>query len=209
MLTWGFDEGPIYVVTGTTFKKFPHKRFAVYSDGHLDPNEIYERSAKMQSVVERHRSNFDNNSKGQILRPDREGSPDRVKSKVQDMRMPTGYFKVIYRPAMGGEPAHAIGFLLPHTFENLNMVADFYDDLSTVKAFWAFSSQIGLIEETSGMRFPGIPENLKSVWRDEWFADRAASRNIRSSDCGRGTPKGVVEGSTLDERLKACTDALN
>ena len=123
--------------------------------------------------------------------------------------MPTGYFKVIYRPAAGGEPAHAIGFLLPHTFENLNMVADFFSNVTTVRAFWVFVARIDLIEETSGITFPGIPTAMKSIWGDDWFSARNVSRNIRSSTCGRGAPQGVVENSTEAERLAACTDLLN
>ena len=209
VLTWAVDEGPIYVVTGTTFRTFPHQRFDVFSGATLDPNQIYARNATMLPTVQQHQANFTSSASGDILRPKRTADPTRVKDKVKDMRMPTGYFKVIYRPAVGSEPAHAIGFLLPHTFENLNKVADFFPNVTTARAFWVFVSRIDLIEETSGITFPGIPTAMKSIWGDDWFSARNISRNIRSSTCGRGTPQGVVVNSTKAARFTACTDLLN
>ena len=209
ILTWGVDEGPIYVMTGTTFRRFPDHQFEVYTDEILDPAAIYGYGDTMQIVVEQHHTNFVSTSSNEILHPDRDAKPDQVKTKVKDMRMPTGYFKIIYRPAVGSEPEHAIGFLLPHTFENLNQVADSYSNLSTKESFWVFVSRNDLIEETSGVRFPGIPDSLKSVWGDNWFFSHDTSRNVRGSSCGRGNPQGVLTNSTKDERLAECTDLLN
>ena len=188
VLTWAVDEGPIYVVTGTAFRRFPHERFDVFSGSRLNPNQIYSTSATMLPTVQQHRTNHSSTASGDILRPKRTANPDSVRDRVKDMRMPTGYFKVIYRPAVGSEPAHAIGFLLPHTFENLNKVADFFPNVTTARAFWVFVSRIDLIEETSGITFPGIPAAMKPIWGDDWFSARNVSRNIRSSTCGRGTP---------------------
>jgi len=209
VLTWGVDEGPIYVVTGTTFRTFPHQRFKVYTDNVLDPAAIYENPITMQAVVEQHHTNFSSTTETDILHPDRDAKPDKVKNKVKDMRMPTGYFKVVYRPAINGEPAHSIGFMLPHTFENLNMLADSYNNMATKRAFWAFVSRIDLIEETSGISFPGIPQELKSIWGDDWFFSHNESRDVRSNSCGRGNPQGILANSTKTERLEACIDKLN
>lgn len=210
ILTWGIDEGPIYVVSGTTFRAFPHHNFEVYTDNTLDPAEIYKNPIKMQNAVEKHHSYFETKTKTDILRPKRNAKPDKIKNKVKDMRMPTGYFKVIYRPPANGEPAHAIGFLLPHTFENLNMLADNYNNMKKERAFWAFVSRIDLIEKTGGIRFPGIPQELKSVWGDDWFLSRDQSRNkFRADSCNRGNPQGVLANSTKAERIEACIDKLN
>lgn len=209
VLTWAFDEGPLYVVTGATIRTFPHARFQVYEpDDVLDPEQIYTTSSRMREVVEQHHENFESTAADDILRPGRDADPDRVDAKVRNMRMPTGYFKVIYRPAMDGEPEHAIGFLLPHSFENLNMLADSYEDLDTDEAYWAFVARIDLIEETSGMTFPGIPDDIKDDWGDDWFFEHAGGQDIRPSGCGRGAPQGVIENSTDDERLAACIDHL-
>jgi len=210
VLTWGIDEGPVYVISGTTFQKFPHQRFQVYQEAVLNPSQIYSRNTNMQTAVTHHQANFNATSKGDLLRPKRNAKSDRVKNKVKDMRIPTGYFKVIYRPAKDGEPAHAIGFLLPHSFENLNLAADQYSNLTKEEAFWLFVSRIDLIEETSGVRFSGIPQAMKSQWGDNWFFANDTSRsNLRSSTCGRGTPQGVVENSTKAQRIAACTDQLH
>jgi hypothetical protein len=207
VLTWAFDDGPLYVVTGAMYRSFPYQRFKVYRDGVLDPAQIYRPGGTMQEAVERHHENFGATNTGDILHPKRDAKPDRVRDQVRDMKMPTGYFKVIYRPAMDGEPAHAIGFLLPHSFENLNMLTGSYPRMPTAKAFWAFAARIDLVEQASGITFPGIPADLKHGWGDGWFFDRMESRNI-SEGCADGMPQGVIENSTRAERLAACISAL-
>lgn len=164
VLTWAFDEGPLYVVTGTTFRTFPHGSFAVYAqDNVLDPGQIYRAGSRMLATVEQHHENFVAAQPDGLLRPMRNADPDRIHPRVQDLRMPTGYFKVIYRPTMDAEPARAAGFLLPHSFENLNLLTEHYESFDRSETFWAFSSRIDLIEEASGMKFPGIPAGLKDV----------------------------------------------
>jgi hypothetical protein len=205
VLTWAVDEGPIHVVTGTTFGSFPHQRFEVYTSGIFDSSRIYRRDSTMLEVVEQHSFNHATHPDGHILKPKRNADPTRVKDKVKELLMPTGYYKVIYRPANGSEPAHAIGFLLPHTFENLNNI----HNVEPVEAFWAFVARIDLIEEASGTQFPGIQESMKQEWGDSFFLARRAGRDIRSQACGTGTPAGVAENTTKDQRIALCTDQLH
>jgi DNA/RNA endonuclease G (NUC1) len=211
VLTWGIDDGPVYVVSGPIFRAFPHSDFRVYDPDHsLDPAQIYQVNFTMKEAVEQHAANHAATSSGDMLRPKRNAKPSRIESKVEDLRMPTGYFKVIYRPAVGTEPAHAIGFLIPHTFENLNLVFNRYTDVKRENVFWMFVSTIDLIEAVSEITFPGIPDSMKQIWGDDFFFARDESRtDLRGSDCGRGTPQGVLENSTKAERLAACTDLLN
>ena len=210
VLTWGVDEGPIFVTTGTIFTDFPHQRFEVYSLGDLDAEQVYKNQATMAETVAQHTANFEATSTDEMLRPMRKGNLANVKTEARNLRMPTGYFKVIFRPAVDTEPAHAIAFMIPHTFENLNLVANNFSNLTTAEAFWVFVSRIDLIEETSGISFPGIPKNMKSTWGDDFFFAHDTSRNIRDNSCGDGgTPQGVLENSTADERIAACIDHLN
>lgn len=209
VLTWGFDEGPIYVTTGTIFGNFPHQRFEVYTEGDLDPAQIYPNHTTMADVVEQNKKNFDATASGDLLRPLRTSNPAKLKTEARNLRMANGYFKVVFRPATGTEPAHAIAFMIPHTFENLNLVADNFSNLTRAQAFWVFVSRIDLIEQTSGISFPGIPNSMKSVWGDDFFFARDTSRNIRDDSCGTGTPQGILDNSTAAERLDACTDLLN
>jgi hypothetical protein len=124
--------------------------------------------------------------------------------------MPAGYFKVIYRPAVGEKPAHAIGFLLPHTFENLNLVFSQYENVKKKDVFWMFVSTIDLIEKTSDVTFPGIPADMKDLWGDDFFFARDQSRDdLRGANCGKGSPVGVLPDSTKAQRLAACKDHLN
>ena len=208
VLTWAIDEGPVYVISGTTFSDFPYNRFQVYNDGTLKADQIYDNPTTMLEAVTQNNTNFISTNDEYILRPMREAKPDKVQNKVADMRMPTGYFKVIYRPAVGTEAEHVIGFLLPHSYENLNKLSDQYTNLSTQEAFWAFTSRIDVIEEASGVQFSGIPQSIKSTWGDNWFSDHDESRNLRPSSCGTGSPQGILAGSTIQERKNACTDQL-
>ena len=219
VLTWAFDEGPIFVTTGTIFNDFPSNRFEIYDDDEfeaLDPDQIYESGTTLLEAVKQTLKNAEAIPKKDILQPDRptQIKPDKVKEKVRDMQMPTGYFKVIFRPATDSEDAQAIAFMLPHTFENLNMLVNFFDDLDVKRAFWSFVSRIDLIEETSGITFPGIPEDMKSKGGSKFFIDRDEIKDVRDdAACGVGTPQGMLKNSTLenstkDDRRKACTDLL-
>jgi len=205
VLTWGFDEGPIYVVTGSIFRTFPHASFQVYQNGTFDSAKIYRAGLTFKEAVAQHSIFHAEHPKGHILKPKRSAKPDKIKSQVKDVRMPTGYFKVVYRPAIDGEPAHAIGFLLPHTFENLNIIPN----MKSQEAFWSFVSRIDLIESASGIRFPGIPVEMKRRWGDSFFLSKHTGRNIRANTCGRGTPAGVAPNTSREQRLAMCIDRLN
>jgi len=215
VLTWAVDEGPIYVVTGVTFGPFPYTRFQVFADGKLDPNYLYHEGQTLQETMTRHHTLHDEYpNSSELLHPLRDAKPAKVAKEVQDMRVPTGYFKVIYRPARDGEEAKAIGFLIPHTYQNLNELTKAYGmnrgrgkNSQKDQDFWFFRSRIDLIEEASGVSFPGIPETLKASYpSNDWWNQRRTARNIRSDDCGRGTPQGVLPDSTQEERIAACTD---
>ena len=100
--------------------------------------------------------------------------------------------------------------MLPHTFENLNRAADSFSNLTKAQAFWLFVARLDLIEETSGVRFPAIPDNMKHNWEDDCFFSHDVSRsNLRSQSCGEGSPQGVLPNSTKAERIAACIDHLN
>jgi hypothetical protein len=205
VLTWAVDEGPIYVITGSTFRSFPHQKFQAYTTGIFDSSKIYPSKSTLKQAVQQHQLNHTSHPTGHILKPKRDANPANIKNKVKSLRMPTGYYKVIFRPPVGSEPAHAIGFLLPHTFENLNQLPNAVPD----QVFWAFVARIDLIEETSGTRFGGIPASMKQVWGDTFFTSRRTGRNIRSPSCGIGTPSGVAPNTTKAQRIAMCTDKLN
>lgn len=204
VLTWAVDEGPLHVVSGVIYDRFPHERFRVYQDGVFDPARVYKPNQSFRSVVEQHAANWNRYSSGDRLRPKRRANPDGMRERARTLPVPTGYYKVVYRPARDGRPARAIGFLIPHTFENVDDVPGLPDG----SGFWAFVSRIDLIEEVAGFRFRGIAEATKARWGDRFFLSRAGSRNIREARCGAGTPRGVAEGTTRDERLRMCTDKL-
>ncbi|MDZ7790309.1 MAG: DNA/RNA non-specific endonuclease [Xanthomonadales bacterium] len=204
VLTWAIDHGPLHVVSGTTYRFFPHWRFSVYRDGALDPDQIYPPGSTLEDVAEQMSANAEAFPGDHILNPLRTPNPDRLDAERRSLPVPTGYFKVIYRPATGETPAQAIGFLLPHSYERLDRLADHYDGLDRDEAYWGFVSRIEVIEAFSGIRFPGISHELKSEWRSPWFFERRGVRTIRSEDCGDGTPAGVLVGAPRDERRAAC-----
>lgn len=206
ILTWAVDSGPVYVITGSLFTAFPSEQFEVYREEVLKADEIYPPDNTLIQITERHRQNYMSSSSGDILRPLRNADPDRINDRVKEMRVPTGYFKVLYIPESDQQPVRAIGFMIPHSFEHLNMLAGSYGGLARNKAFYAFVSRIDLIEETSGLKFSGIPQNMKNRWGHEWFFSNKTARNIRSRQCGEGSPQGVIENSMLSERIEACTE---
>lgn len=204
VLTWAADHGPLHVVSGTIFRFFPHWRFSVFRDGALDPDEIYSPGSTLEQVTVRMRANAEQFPDGHILNPRRAPNPDRLNEAGRNLPVPTGYFKVIYRPAMEDEPAEAIGFLLPHSYERLRMLTDHYDGFERDAAYWAFVSRIDLIEEIGGIHFPGISDEMKRQWRSPWFFERKGGRLIRDPDCGVGSPAGVLAGASRAERQAAC-----
>lgn len=208
VLTWAVDEGPLYVMTGTLFSDFPYDKFQVYRDSVLHSEQIYPRVNTFEQIVRRADANYETTMSGDILRPSRNPNPEQMKDQVRNTRIPTGYYTVIYIPATEHEGPRTIGFLIPHSFESLNMLADHYEGLSRSKAFWAFAARIDLIEEAGGVQFPGIPDELKQ-WGSDWFFSHQTSRQIRSNTCGMGTPQGIVENSTQEERFEACKLLMN
>lgn len=204
VLTWALDHGPLHVVSGTIFRFFPHWRFSVYREGALDSDQIYAPGSTLEEIALRMNANAEQFPSGHILQPLRVPDPDRLDPERRTLPVPTGYFKVIYRPAVAEESAKAIGFLLPHSFERVAMLADHYDGLDREEAYWGFVSRIDLIEELSGVRFPGISQGLKRQWRSPWFFARRGVRAIRDRDCGVGTPAGVIRSASRAERRAAC-----
>src|SRR5690606_17410100 len=110
---------PLYVVSGTTYRPFPRQAFGVYNDGALSSDEIYPANLTLKEAAIRIRANHTSHPPGHPLRPLRTANPERMQDSVSDIVVPTGYFKVIIRPATDDQPMRAIGFLLPHSFENL------------------------------------------------------------------------------------------
>ena len=88
VLFWAVKEGPVYVVTGSTFTTFPAEKFHVISNGTVKKSKIVKPNAK--------------------LKPGESGVAGKVIK-------PTGFYKVILRPGRDGDPDRAVGFLVPHT----------------------------------------------------------------------------------------------
>ena len=205
VLKLGLNEGPLYVVSGTVFDSFPHSNFEIYKDGLLDASKIYSKENNIINVATQNRINFVSKPRGHILKPLREPNLKKIKEKrTQNLRLPTGYYKVIYRPAKDEKLEYAIGFLIPHTFENLNFISS---DKSP--AFWSFASSIDIIESVSGTKFSGIPAALKKTPTIALIARLKAVNYSGLKDCdGDFEPKGVAQNTTKSQRLEYCTDKL-
>lgn len=205
VLTWAVDVGPLYVVSGPVYARFPERAFEVYRvDRLLDADQIYPRGTALGDLARTHQANFNAYEEGHVLRPRRVADPDKIPDEAAGMPVPTGFFKVIYRPATDDEPAHAIAFLLPHSFEDIDQVTRHYAHLEERQAFWLFVARISLIEELTRLRFPGIDAPLKASWNDRFFLARRGARNTRAARCGDGTPQGILEGADLKTRIAAC-----
>lgn len=169
VLYWGAETGPVYVVTGPIFNKFPSSKFNIFKNDIMDKEAIYSKNTPL--------IDFNTNDN----------------PKNPDIHVPTGYYKVIFRPEIGSEPAHAIGFLLPHTNEK-------------IENFWDFTSRIDVIEKASGVRFTGIPENMKKIWSSGFFYNNKVGGWKLRVNCNQNyTAGGLVDDSTHDQRLDKCS----
>jgi DNA/RNA endonuclease G (NUC1) len=171
VLFWGVKEGPIHVVTGPIWTKFPVEEFAATRDGVVDTSSIPEPGDLLAKT------------NGQEL-------------PVHILR-PTGFYKVVFRPARGNEPARAIAFLVPHTKQ-------------TAFSFWLFATSVRTVEGSSGLRF-GIDQSLKGP-PDEtfWMANRrkAPSGWDVRGECDQKLPvAGWMGDRTRKERVAACDSA--
>jgi DNA/RNA endonuclease G (NUC1) len=91
ILFWGVTDGPVHVVTGPIWNRFPAARFEAIKQGLADVSTIP--------------------APGELLaRLDDTALPVAIPR-------PTGFYKVVYRPGDGAEPDRAIAFLVPHTKE--------------------------------------------------------------------------------------------
>ena len=88
VLFWAVKEGPVYVVTGSTFTTFPAAKFQAITNGTVKKATIVKPNAKLKPSAA--------GVAGQVIKP-------------------TGFYKVIFRPGRDGEPDRAVGFLVPHT----------------------------------------------------------------------------------------------
>lgn len=104
VLFWAVKDGPLYVVTGPIWTKFPADRFKAVADGEVN----------MSTVP----------TPGTLLK-----RADNTKLSL-DIPRPTGFYKVVFRPGRGGEPDRAIAFLVPHTKQK---DLSFWEFLATVE----------------------------------------------------------------------------
>jgi DNA/RNA endonuclease G (NUC1) len=167
-LFWGVTAGPVVVITGPIFARFPANAFKVFTSGQMDQSQV--------------------DTPGTVL-PKHDPADPEVPS-------PTGFFKVIFKPAAGSQPARAIGFLLPHTTES-----DF--------GFWEFMVRIDLIERVAGLKF-AIPEQTKDGMNTAFWTGRKVPGDwsVRAEDCRTFTPQGfdkTIRGA--EARANACIAA--
>jgi len=173
----------------------------VFRDGTLDVDQIYPAGATQKDVAIQMRANDDDFPSVHILNPQRSPSPDRLNEAGRSVPVPPGYFKVLYRPEAGDEPARAIGFLLPHSYERLGFLADHYDGLDRGEAFWAFVSRIDLILKSSvAFVFPGYRMSSRRPGEVVGFSITEAGAIFGTGDCGVGTPA----GGSATKAVKKC-----
>lgn len=174
VLFWGVKDGPIHVVTGPIWSKFPSNKFKAIQNGQAKTATF----AKVNEILKK--------TTGAKL--------------PHDIVRPTGFFKVVFRPAQNGQPARAIAFLVPHTKQK---------GLS----HWLFVTSVATVEEASGLRF-GFATEFKgapdlSIWRAE---SRLVPNNwTPRSNCAQKLPvAGFMAQRPVKERIALCTssDAL-
>lgn len=89
VLFWGVKDGPVFVVTGPIWRKFPSNKFKAIQDGDVKTTTF--------------------------AKPDELLKKTNGKKLALDIVRPTGFYKIVFRPARDGQPGRAIAFLVPHT----------------------------------------------------------------------------------------------
>lgn len=169
VLFWAVTEGPLYVVSGTMFKTFPAAKFKIIKSGGVDKQTIVKPNQK--------------------LKPSAAGLPGQVVK-------PTGFYKVILRPARDGEPARAVGFLVPHTRTPMN--ANYRN----------FIARVDVVEAASGFAF-SVPAALKGAGGQEWWLERLVPKSwvLRAKTCPADGPReGWEPDLSREDRLSACAE---
>jgi len=155
------------VVTGTMFTTFPADTFKIIKPGGVDKETIV--------------------PPGEKLKPAAAGLPGQVVK-------PTGFYKVILRPGRDGEPARAVGFLVPHTRTAMNA------------SYRNFIARIDVVEDGTGFAF-GVPDALKGAGGQEWWLARLVPKNwvLRAKTCPADSrPEGWQPDLSRDQRINAC-----
>lgn len=167
VLFWAVTEGPIYVVTGTVFTTFPADKFQVITSGGVDKDTIVRSNEKLKEGA--------SGVAGRIVKP-------------------TGFYKVIFRPARNGEPARAIAFLVPHPREPMTA------------HFRQFVARVDVVERASGFTF-SVPDELKGAGGQQWWLDRKLPNNwkLRANTCpGDSERQGWQPDLSKEDRRAAC-----
>jgi hypothetical protein len=167
VLHWGVELGPIYEVMGPIWTRFPEEEFEIFKLGLVDRELMAQPD--------------------EPLRPDAGNGPGIVR--------PTGFFKVLYRPASEHEDEQAVAFLVPHTHQR---------GLS----FWSFISTVVVVEQASGLEF-GFDDRLKRGGRQRFWLDRRlpSGWSVRApeAECADGyRAEGWFPELTRQERLTLC-----
>jgi hypothetical protein len=107
---------------------------------------------------------------------------------------PTGFYTVVFRPGLNGDPDRAIGFLVPHTTEEMDA------------HFRQFVSRVDVIEQASGFTF-SVPETLKTGSGQAWWLERKAPANWspRAQSCpSSAKPEGWQPALSVADRIATC-----
>src|ERR1044072_7033336 len=169
VLFWGVNDGPVPVAPGPIGSAFPNKAIRAIEEGEVEPSSF----PKV----------------GELLKKTN-GKPLSI-----DVVRPTGFYKVVFRPARNNEPARAIAFLAPHTKEK-------------GLEFWTFVVPVKVVEQASGLKF-GFGDEFKgdpdlAFWQ-------APAREVPSgwsprSDCkARERVAGWMAEKSLADRVAICT----
>ena len=122
VLYWGVKAGPIYVVTGPIWRRFPSQRFWAIRDGIVATDSFPEPGELLTKLD------------GETL--------------SKQISRPTGFYTVVFKPGVNEEPDRAIAFLVPHTKQT---GLSFWHFTSTVRLVEEVSRlRFGFADESKG-----------------------------------------------------------
>ncbi|UAA40600.1 DNA/RNA non-specific endonuclease [Paraneptunicella aestuarii] len=145
---WAKQSSKLYVVTGNAFQNFPYQAFEEFEQGKLNKDKLILGGTRIAAVS---------------------SDPASLNAMIKDDTLPTAYFALLYRPEQNGISEQMIGFLLPHTQQDLKLAND---------SIWSFVAPLETIETTSDVYFPGLKSHIDAPIKSDWFFK---NRSIRSN----------------------------
>lgn len=141
---WQSHSEELYIISGNGYNVFPSDKLHIFKEGTLNAGKLIPAGTSIEKYVA-------------------QSDPlIKLNKEIKDDVLPTAYFALIYRPETATTKQQLIGFLFPHSYQDISLIPD---------GIWAFQAPLTAIESTADVYFPGIKNLLgeRVDVQDNWF----------------------------------------